>query len=55
MKFSKAKKKLAEVGMAIRKEKGGWIVFSVGEKNRAKHFKTQAEALGYALPSGAKK
>ena len=48
MKFSKAKKKLKSMNLNIRKERGGWIVFPRGKKDKAEQFKTQAEALKFA-------
>ena len=48
MKFSRAKKKLAAMDLNIRKERGGWIVFPRGKKNKAETFKTQIEALEFA-------
>jgi hypothetical protein len=49
MKFSKAKRKLAPLGLNIRKEGSGWIVFELkSRKDRGEVFKTQAEALAHA-------
>mgnify|MGYP003153815677 FL=1 len=48
MKFSKAKRKLAPLGLNIRKEGNGWIVFELKScKDRGEVFKTQAEALAH--------
>tara|TARA_R110000751_G_scaffold231742_2_gene332987 strand:+ start:397 stop:561 length:165 start_codon:yes stop_codon:yes gene_type:complete len=53
MKFSKAKKKLAPMDLNIRKERGGWIVFPRGKKDKAETFKTQIEALEFASSRSA--
>ena len=52
MKFSRAKRKAATVGLSIRKESGGWIIFRPKSKHQAMTFKTQVQALDYLTEKG---